>query len=374
MPNLAERRMCAKYGGWGSVVFRYFRFDLRANKYRYYTAKEDYIENDPKALNLAQCDPEVQKKEEAKGDKWVEPDGQPANFRLMMKFYERKTGPIYLYSNDENLLYGYKHYLLHLKKIAFPILVEEQRYTFVEVLEKMLGLLSYMISRKLLAFCMNINTRVLGRTRIDSEFLLNLITGINLIYHHKEYIQRSWAIGTLSNLKKSKPHATLRIKGLLRVMSHMQKPSEEFIIEAAKKISANYKLHKKEREACVEEEIQDRCGKLKKGSEATMRYMVHPNILKFAKGETKIPEEHKEFTSFEFPMNDLEEEQGLIRINTERSTISICSQREDLGNCKLMDISSVILNDPPPNQQEGKFWIRINGRRIAQELNIGKKI
>lgn len=372
MPDLTVRRMCVKFGGWGSAVPRFFKFDLQSNKYRYYHAMDDYVENDPKSMNLAQCEAEVQKKEEAKGDKWSEPDGQPTQFRLMMKFQERKTGPIYLYSNDESILYAYKHYLLHLKKIAFPLLVEEQRFTFPEVLEKLLGLFSYMISRKLLAFCTNINTKVLGRTRIDSEFLLNIITGLNMINSHKDHIEHCWALTRLSGLNKSKPHATLRLKGVLRVLSHMQKPTEQFIIDAAKKIAANYKLHKQDREACVEKEIQDRYVRKLEGSKASVKFNVHHNILKLARGEVEIPEDHKKFASFVFPMDDLEEESGKIRINTENSTIAIISQKGEFGKIPFMDISSVVLNDSPPGQQEGKFWIRINGRKIPQDLNMGK--
>lgn len=291
-----------------------------------------------------------------------------------MKFEERKTGPIYYYDNEENFPYAYRYYLLFQKKKLEKIKEIDEDYTFEQALDKMQTLAYCTLGEQLITTLDTLNRNIVGKTRATHELIYCLSNCLPLATSHRDFVLKSWAQGAIMKSKRSKPMATLRIKGLLPFLGYSKKPTDQFIIEAAKKIASKYKQHTQEREQILDEEIRECHGRQAVGFNAAVIYRVYPEIQKFINGELKLPEEHAPFTQFNFPAQDFQEKKCKIRTDSSLFEIVIDSDGDAKRNFRISDVSSIILNEKPQESLDSAYWLRINGRKIPKSQSLCKSI
>lgn len=289
-----------------------------------------------------------------------------------MKFEERNNRPIYFYSNDINELFGIKNFgVFCKKKQSFEANAGAQLGT---KLNEILSLLYYKYTSIVLNSCLQLTADINAKSQKVGEFIGCFSQEVQLLANNRRFVLETWAKANVLRSKRCKPLASLRLKALLRTMLRINRPTEDLIVMYAKKIGSTYRKHCEEREDALDMEIKECAKKKKQGFSANIVYHVNPEIRKYALGEAEIPARHLGCAKFNFPTDNLSEESCLLSFDSENAKILLESQGGDTKNCMLADISSVVLNDTPDHGASGKFWLRINGRKINKELGIGIQI
>ena len=301
---------------------------------------------------------------------WKEPGSGNSEYRLEMKFEERNNRPIYFYSNDLDELYGLMYFGIYCKKKQdFEANVGALLSTR---LNEILSVLFYKHTSIVLNSCIQLTSEINTKSEKIGEFIGCFSQGLHLLELNRGFVLETWAKANVLRSKRSKPRASLRLKALLRTMLRITRPTEDLIVMYAKKIGSSYKKHCEEREDALDMEIKECAKKKKQGFTANIVYHVHNEIRKYALGQAEIPARHLGCAKFNFPTDNLSEDSCLLSFDSQSAMILLESQGSEAKNCMLGDISSLVLNQAPEHDTTGKFWLRINGRKINKELGIGK--
>lgn len=289
--------------------------------------------------------------------------------RLVMRFDEREKRPIYYYSTNKNEVNALKNYCeFCIKKQSFV----ERKQNLTDQLEDLLAINYYTT----MILPLNSFYELLGRLDAKSNrvgtFLGSLVKGLALLKENKKHILRAWAKAKVGKSVKNKPKTSLRVKAELKTVIQFKRPTESTILDASKTIREKYKKHIKYTDSVKRQEIESAVKKKKDGLDVKFIFSVHPEIMKYATGDLKIPKPHNKYTTFDFPKENIQEVYASMAIESSGSMIKITSEKfadVNAKEIKLGDISCIVLNDPPPNCSEGKiYWLRINGRKIKKEL------
>ena len=294
-------------------------------------------------------------------------------FRLVMRFDEREKRPIYYYSVNKEEVIALKNYCEFCKKKQF--FIEDNNSQLTVMLEQLLAINFYTTMFLPLNAFYELMAKLDAKSVRVGTFLSSFSKGLGLLKENKKHFLRAWAKAKLGKSTKSKPKTSLRVRSLLKTVIHFKKPTETEVRECAKKIGTRYKIHVEKTDSVKRKDLIEAVGRKKNGTDVKFIFSVHPEIMKYATLEVKLPEEHVEFCKFDFPKEDIPEVPASIVVDTLGPRILITSTKfSDVTpkEVQLSDISSVVLNNPPEKAAEGHFWLRINGRKIKKELDLGK--
>ena len=366
--DIKKEGISVKFSG-SSRYTRKFYFDTDNKKYRYFD--RGGVDDPKKAKDLTLGEYEITSKTLPGSIPW-DKEFADIKYRLCMKLKQRPAGPIFIYDNNLDYLLAVKGFCSFIKSTG------SGGGELNKKSEQILNIIAYERS----AFCWNTINNIFDRAITPSMKLCRRISNIrqgqDMLHSQRDILLKSWASSISKRSKKHYPYSTIKTKTYLKKYFRDGKPREDHIIDATGLINEYCKERLKVKYGIFNPAIEERTNRKVNGMPVSFVYNPSEAIIPYLLDEKYIPEEDKSYTRFDFPNKELNEPDSLVKFDPTEPKIKTTSAEEGngdkiFGDFHIKDISSVVLNDIPPNEGNNlKKWVRINGRKICSPEKIGK--
>jgi hypothetical protein len=372
LPELSVRRVSVKFakGASGSRYPRIFWFDMSSKKFRYLHSPQNTKDQEAKARDLADCEYEITEKDNPGDYKWDE-GNEDKKYRLMMKFDKRPAGPVFFYTDELNEAQALKDYGLFCKRMA-----TEENSTLESKTLKLLDAIWYNNASVGFNFITRLYKMAVRGSKKTCKSMKSIADANTYFENQKKMLLKAWANNVNSKARHFKPRSTIRLAMFLRTLAKVHNPNEELIVSSTKRILDAYEKEHEVARGVFNEAINEKANRRFEGMSAYSVYKVSPLIEGYAADQKEVPVEDRSYTKFDFSTGEFEATDSQVRIDYYNHKVNVVSRYEKnkiYGSVPIDDISSIVINEAPPEIESRNLrWLKVNGRKIKEEEKYGK--